>query len=285
MAAPLRRWPLRLAALLLPVWLAWLAGPLAYSAKSSPLEGQTDLLKRISDKGGTADWDHSDLPKSEYIWGYSDPLEIPTTLLSLSEQARRIPAWMKDHHRAIWERENSVDPLLPLLIVVSVIIVVGLVRQRRWWVLMATVAMAVPFVASVRSAIALGQLFHRYLGTSAVLMAALMGASLSMLVGPGRWRLLIGTIVALLLTLGVLPSPLSPVAPWRQMASAQRADIVSFLIEIDQGVVYHRHGLDCGRGLREDVTSGFDHHGTLHGGMHGSDREIRSLQQRFEASR
>ena len=285
LAAPRRRWPLRMLILLLPVWLAWHAGALSYSANTNPLEGQTDVLKRISDKGGDSTWGRAELPVSEYIWGHSDPLEIPVTLYSLSLQSRRIPPWMKDDERSIEERRRSLDPVLPLLAASAAISAAGLIRRRRAWVLMAALATALPFITSTQGAITLGQLYLRYLGTSAVLMAALMGTAFAMLAGHGRGRLILGGAAALLLTLGVLPSPLSPVASWREPVYAQRSGIIEFLIELDDGIRYHHFSSACVDGLERDQRRGLDAHGALYGGMHTSPRELRGYQRRGEVVR
>jgi len=281
-SAPARRWPLRLAVLLLPVWVAWQAGPLAYGPDASPLEGQTDVLQRIRDRGGTPTWDRSELPRTAYVWGRSDPLEIPATLHALAEQARRIPDWMRDHPRSVARREAQLDPVLPLLGGAGLLTALGLASQRRWRVLLAAGATAVPFVASVRSAVVLGQLHPRYLATSGVLLAALLGASMALLAGRGRWRLLAGSVVALVVALGVLPSPLSPIAAWRVPGKAQRADIAAFLVEVDTGETHHPHGEDCGRGLRQDRDRGLEPGGRLHGGVTVSAEERQLLQRRAE---
>jgi hypothetical protein len=283
--APPRRWPLRLAVLLLPVWLAWIGGQYAYPPNASPLEGQTDLVQRIKDRGGTVDWDRSVLPQSTYVWGRSDPLQIPDTLRNLSLQARHIPAWMADDHHAILERQRSLTPLLPLLSGAALIAVLStVIGGTRLRVLLAGAAVSLPFVTSLQGAITLGQLYQRYLGTSAVAVAAVLGLAFSALAGPGRWRLLVGGLLALLLVLGILPTPLSPVAPWRTVAMAQRSGIVEYLIEVDEGERYHRNGDACTRGLQADQAAGRDHHGTLYGGMHVERSELQGYRRRGEST-
>ena len=85
---------------------------------------------------------------------------------------------------------------------------------------------------------------------------------------------------ALLLTLGVLPSPLSPVASWREPVYAQRSGIIEFLIELDDGVRYHHFSSACVDGLERDQLSGLDAHGSLYGGMHTDSRELRGYERR-----
>lgn len=258
--APPRRWPVRLGALLLPMWLAWIAGPWAYPANASPLEGQVSVAQRLRDRGHQPDWSHEDLPESAYVWGRSDPLEIPLTLWSLALQSERIPAWMADTPSAQATLRHHVRPLLPLLFGAGLIVAVGLRRQPA--ALLASAVAAAPFLSSVRSAAALGQLYPRYLGTGAVVVAVLAGSAFAVLAGRGPWRLAAGAGLALLIVLGVIPTPLSPVAPWRTMIIGQRDDIVDFLIEVEDGIRYHPHGDACPDALRSDPVP----RGRLYGG-------------------
>ncbi len=241
--APARRWPLRLAALLLPVWLAWIGGRYAYLPDANPLEGQVDLLQRIKDKGGEPEFDRSILPTSEYVWGRTDARNIPTTLATLALQSRLIPAWMADDHRSQQEVHRSITPLVAPM---ALALLVALLTLRRRPLLAFTLlVLLVPDVSSLRSAIALGQLYPRYIGSVAPAGAVVAGVALAGVAGRGRLRLVLSGAGLLVLVLGGVDSALSPVAGWRQVSATQPRQLDPFVSVGDDGRPDFAHPRSC----------------------------------------
>lgn len=241
--APWRRWPLRLAVLLLPVWLAWIGGRHAYLPDANPLEGQVDLIQRIKDKGGEAGFDRMDQPISEYVWGRTDVLGIPGTLRALAIQSSLIPDWMEADPRSQHEVYRSVTPMVAPL---SVALLLALIALRRRPLLAATMlGLLVPYVSSLRSAITLGQLYPRYIGAVAPAAAVIAGVALAGVAGRGRIRLVIGSIGLLVLILGGIDSALSPIAAWREVSAGQPRQLDPFVSLSESGEIVFSNPETC----------------------------------------
>jgi len=241
--APIRRWPLRFFALLLPIWLAWFGGRMAYLPDANPLEGQVDLLKRIEDKGGTPSFDRSMLPQSEYVWGHTPALGIPGTIHALSVQSQLIPDWMADDFRSQKEVDRYITPMLAPM---AAALLLALLALRRRPLLAATMlGLLVPHVSSLRSAMSLGQVYVRYIGTAAPAAAVIAGVALAWVAGRGNRRLVVGSLGLLILILGVVDSALSPVADWREVATTQPRQLSPFVSVDDDGQIVYTHPNTC----------------------------------------
>ncbi|MDG1480246.1 MAG: hypothetical protein P8R54_11680 [Myxococcota bacterium] len=241
--APWRRWPLRLVVLLLPIWLAWIGGRYAYIPNANPLEGQVDLIQRIKDKGGEPDFERSDLPMSEYVWGRTDALRIPNTLHALALQSSLIPDWMEANERSQHEVARSVTPLVAPL---AVALLLALLTLRRRPLLAATMlGLLVPYVSSLRSAITLGQLYPRYIGSVAPAAAVIAGVALAGIAGRGRMRLAVGAVGLLVLILGGIDSALSPLASWREVSIGQPRELDQFVSLNEAGEIVFSSPESC----------------------------------------
>lgn len=265
LCAPLPRWPARLAALLVPIWLAWFGGWLAYTEHAQSLQEQTAVARRIADRRGL---DISlSLPAHPFVWGHSPVRNLPMELLALSTESAQIPAWMAEDAHASRQVRLHIRPLLPALAISGLALV--LAERRRPLLLLAAGGAALPYLLSLRSAIQLGQLYTRYLSTAAVVAAVLLGAGFAALAGRGPLRAAAGAVVAFLIAIGSLYTPLSPAAPWREQLPAQRDDIVTAVFDAERGDT----GTACARALAEDQQRGLPVGGRLHGGIHITEDE------------
>jgi hypothetical protein len=241
--APLRRWPLRLVALLLPVWLAWLGGQHAYLHGANPLEGQVDLIQRIHDQGGVPEFNRASLPASEYVWGRTPATDIPTTLHWLALQSSLIPDWMAEDSRSQHEVYRSITPMVAPM---AFALMLALVALRRRPLLAATMlGLLVPHVSSITSAISLGQLYPRYIGSVAPAGVVIAGVALAGAAGRGRIRLVVGSIGLLVLVLGGVDSALSPVADWREVSGGQPRQLDPFVALDAQGQIVFSYPERC----------------------------------------
>ena len=102
-----------------------------------------------------------------------------------------------------------------------------------------------PYAASLRSALALGQVYIRYIGTIAPAAAVLFGVAMAGVAGRGRLRLLLGTAGLLVLVLGVVDSALSPVASWRTTAATQPRQLAPFVALGEDGRIVYSHPNTC----------------------------------------
>ena len=241
--APIRRWPLRFLALLFPIWLAWFGGRGAYLPETKPLEGQVDLIQRIQDKGKEPEFDRSILPESAYVWGWTPVLEIPATIHSLAVQSSLIPAWMTSDFRSKMEINRYITPMQGP---VAIALLVALLALRRKPLLAATMlALLVPYVSSLRSAIELGQVYVRYIGSVAPAAAVVVGVGVAGVAGRGRLRLVVGGLGLSILILGVVDNALSPVAEWRVVSTTQPRALWPFVSLDNEGKIVYSQRESC----------------------------------------
>lgn len=280
--APPRRWPLNLTLVLLPVLLSWKAGEVVYQA-AFPLETVMNLHMRMQERGifQTALRPPHAAP-AEYIWGRTDPRDIPTTVRFLVEESGQVPP-------ASWQnretRDNVADFVTPLAGGVLVCAGLGLLnllrgpaRLRR---LAALVGTAVPFAAAFSGAVKVQYARPHYLANAWPLVAVLLGLGLAALLDgapwppsrAGRWwtpaRVVGGAALGVALALGGLPTPLSPRWEGRDPLPRSDQDLLSALRRANTG---DTAGLDemrtrCVQALQADLAQGLAPGGTLYGGV------------------
>lgn len=220
-----RRSPARLALLLLPVVLSYGLGRWAYAPTFS-LEVQ--LANSVRDTAGGGREYLPEFRRVEgYRWGYSAPWRIPVTLARLVRASRVSDRVLAVEERTLKDRARHLEPWLPVMAVAGIIALVAL--RRRPWLLGALVTTSAPFLISLKGAGA-WEVTIRYLALGlpvlpvwgAVAWAALAEGGRPILspriAAGGAWPLLrpvLHAAVAMLLVAGVIPSFLSPVAPWR----------------------------------------------------------------------
>ena len=241
--APPKRWPVRLLALMLPIWLAWFGGRMAYVPNANPLEGQVDLIQRVKDKGRTPEWDRSAWPTSAYVWGRTDVTGIPTTLQVLTIQSRLIPDWMVEDIRSTTEVNRSVTPMVMPMAVALLLALLAL--RRRPLLALTLLGLLLPNFSSIQSAIRLGQLYPRYIASVAPAAAVVAGVAFASVAGRGRIRLVVGTVGLLVLVLGIVDGALSPVADWREISATQPRQISPFVALGEDGEVRWSHPWSC----------------------------------------
>lgn len=260
--APWRSVPLRLALVLAPLALSFAAGSWSYSQTNSSLERQTDCwMVDLRRHHGGSEGDATSLPPwrefgdhGGFIWGRSPLWEIPDTLVHFSRLSDGIPASVRTTPHAIQKREQQMAPwLLPVAVALGLSLL-GL--ARRPWLVLSLLVSCLPFAAVIRSA-ELSHYTYRQVSYAAPIAPLLLGiAWATLLHGPlprsleepadgsdppsflRRWsRALVGTLLLALLVLGVIPSWLSPAAPWRTPLPGQQgpAELGRSLVQEPEG--------------------------------------------------
>lgn len=273
-AAP-REWPLRVLAVLIPVAVSFLLGPLFFSEAAQSLEQQVDvrpLFHRAGMSGPPYDppWD---VPAG-HVWGRSPPWRIPSTLAFLWGQSR-IPgptgSWTGVPSSEL--RHAAVGIWLPLLAVGLAAAIGGLVR--RPWRLLALLATLAPFAAALRGAATMVELEPRFLAHGQIGAALVLGVGFAAALESRPWRRRAGgppvgegralgraSIVAavlLLLVTGILPSWFAPSTAWRHRWRSTVMEVHQAILGLEpEGepphvVQMHR---TCHAALRGDAAAG-----------------------------
>ena len=219
--------PLRLAALAAPLALAWSLGPWAYHERTGSLEEQADVRQRLYELGHT---DPRFAPPwttdSRYIWGRTPLAEVPKTLLHFKEQSALIPpvATLGPTSAVAAERAWAWAPLALGSLALGVVSL-----WRRLPLILALGLTSAPFLVALQGALTIQQGSDRFMGQVGVVLPLWLGLGLAAL-GQGAARppgeasaidrrgllaVLTAGALAWALTLGALPSALSPVAAWR----------------------------------------------------------------------
>ncbi len=228
--AALRQLPLRVLVVLLPLLASYGLGKWSFPEGQYTLEVQIvtyarDALRRASlNQRGPSSFDEVYARKDAFLWGTSSPLGIPQTLAFLAEANAAMPLTLADAPEARHARARFVDPWWWAAVGSMAIAVVGL-RQRPA-LLLAYFGGLVPFLVAFRGASTV--LFHpRYLANGMVALPVILGVAFALLAQgslprrditgtPARSLATVGAASALaLLIFGVLPSWLSPRAPFR----------------------------------------------------------------------
>ena len=269
-----RRIAYRLPALLLPIALSYPLGELAYPPLASSMEDQADLSKRMQEYGYTFDDSHIRWD-SHYVWGRSNPLEIPYTLHTVWAIGQGVhPEYSSGpvvDQRWSWR----VGGLAPLGAAAGVALVVLCVRRRDGWMVLGLLGTAVPFAAALESALSIHMAFPRHLATGlpwfavwggVAWSAALDGWPRTEVVRDLRLRPVLGVGLLGVLVWGAVPSDLSPSAAWRHRLDAENQDIRRLApLTVPQSPRSRER--DCVQAFQADRRADLDARGTLYGGI------------------
>ncbi|MBO86452.1 MAG: hypothetical protein CL927_13940 [Deltaproteobacteria bacterium] len=227
---PHKRWrgfSLRLAALVLPLLLAWNLGQWSYSPKSRSLEGQVAIYDELRQRGVPVPSQRpfADSTKA-YVFGHSDPRNLPYTLAYIRQQGTYVPSWYHElpEVRSGWQRSGA-GWLVPfggaLLLAVF-----GL--RRRPLLLAALAGSCLPFALSMQGAVVMKMSNLRFVASAMVFLPVVLGVGAGVLIdgalktrgprrdAPGRLvTLAVLVVVGVCAILGVPPNRLSPDATWR----------------------------------------------------------------------
>ncbi len=214
---PWKRLPYRLLALVIPVFVSFQLGSVAYAEDALSLERLINSGRRFHDMGFTG-YETFYSGSTHFVWGRSPLMELPATVHTLLTAPR--PSAEELWPLAGPPFRARLLPLVPIGLAGLLASVVALRRQpRRLFALLATL---LPFVVSLYNVVLVQLSEDRFLGTTLVALALVGGVGLASVVqrppGPqaeGRpWGGLLVLVLALLVT-GMVPSVLSPDASWR----------------------------------------------------------------------
>jgi hypothetical protein len=249
---------------------------MAYLPHSASLEGQVFLRQRLKDRGIPVPAGLEELLPTAYVWGYSNPLEIPQTLLNLRRHSAIATPLLRDSPETLSNINIFIAPWTAVMPVAGLIALWGLLRApNRLWRMLVLAATCAPFALSLQGAINIQQAFLRFVATAEPWLAVLLGLAFATLVEgaarPGRrdaWghgRVLVAALVWLLLVVGAIPSYVSPVASWR--ARQNRAD--QEVIQLIQGAEQNnqQRAPVCVQQLIREIQGGEDPSGSLFGGI------------------
>lgn len=278
-----RRWPLNLSLVVGVMVVAWFLGKWAY-AEAHSLEGTMDLRMRIQDRGlATGALRPPFMAYNQYIWGRSDPLGIPNTVRWTLEESLAVPKTTLDDQTL----RNMGALLLPWrdgLLALGGLGLLGLLRgPERLARLLALVAGVVPFAAALSGAITVQFSRPHYLANAIPFFPLLVGLGVAALMGlpspifgaataegPRAWARPVGAAaLALVLTLGGVPSPLSPTAAWREPLPQADDDIRSAVRRAQAGAAGELDPMRaaCVMALMDDIDAGRPVGGALFGGI------------------
>ena len=253
--APRRRVPLRLAVLLVPVLLSWVAARQITPADMPTLEDKATVF--TTDNVGhqiihpTADvhgrdaedlltglrrWaypmvvtGHPELERLGYNWGRAGPLAVARALtslalLSLEEPTAQVLAVRDRRWSLEMMRQAQVIPWIPVALVS--LLLAGLALRRRPWELVGLVVMLVPFAVLLRT-VANTQVFPKYLMGPMLPVPVLLGVAWVFVAHrhaeagkAGRLATVLVPLVTVLLigllVTGVVSGWLAPTAPRRE---------------------------------------------------------------------
>ncbi len=216
----------------LPIFASYVVSGRLYSDQAPGLEERMDVRKLFAERGyPEAKFQPPYDRPSRYLWGHSSPLEIPTTLRWISEQSQLAPSnWKNRQHnsREIKDQYDSwVWPIAGLCGVVTFLL------RGQYRLLLGLVGVLVPYFAQLHTAVRLVDFHVRFLGPGMLIIPALGGVAWAGLCqlpfsplasrrGPAWLRPSIGIVLLLALMLGIVPTWLSPVAPWRRAIMGDR---------------------------------------------------------------
>ncbi|MCK6522246.1 hypothetical protein L6R49_12490 [Myxococcota bacterium] len=278
-----RRWPLNLAIFAGLTAFAWFLGKWAY-ANAHSLEGTMDLRMRIQDRGlNTEALRPPFMAYNQYIWGRSDPLGIPNTVRWTLEESLAVPKTTIDE-QTLRNIKNMLTPWLDGLLALGAVTLLGLTRgPERLARLFALIAGVVPFAAALSGAITVQFARPHYLANALPFFPLLVGLGVGTLMslpspifgaapaeGPRAWvRPIAAFILGLVLTLGGVPSPLSPTAEWREPFPQADDDIRSAVRQASAGTAGELDAMraGCVTALMADIDAGRPVGGALFGSV------------------
>ncbi len=274
--------PLKVALLAGLIGGAWLVAPTAYQPQMDPLEAHTSLRKRLEDNKIAVPHDFPE-PTTAYLWGTSDPRQIPETLRQLREQSAAVPAEMRNARGGQHNRVTRVAPWAPVGLGVALLCLLGTLRGRDRIVrAVLLVGLSLPWLASLQGAVEIQRSFPRFLGAAWPVLAVGIGLSLAMLASlPTIWaskapelpgwtrhvKPVGGGLIVLLLVLGVVPTWLGPTASWKVPLTAANNQV----LRAEDWMSGKRHAVGrektCLDSLLADEAAGMPWRGSLFGGV------------------
>jgi hypothetical protein len=221
-----------LAALILPIVASYVASHRLYSDQAPGLEERMDVRKLFAERGYPEEKFKPPYDRpSRYLWGHSSPLEIPTTLRWISEQSRLAPEnWKNRQHNSKEIRDQYDTWVWPLSVLCGVVV---FVLRGQYRLMLGLAGVLVPYFANLHTAVRLVDFHVRFLGTGMLIIPALAGVAWAGLCqlpfsplasrrAPTWLRPTLGFALLLVLMLGLIPTWLSPVAPWRRAIMGDR---------------------------------------------------------------
>ena len=220
-ASRVRRWVNRAARIALlcgPLGLSWWVAHTYTPWNAQGLTVQTINFVRDAPGASGGAWAR---PQYDFVWGRTAFFDILPALREIAAFNRTVGAGVAAHGLGL----ATVGPWVVPVTLCGLGMLWGL--RRNPWSLFGFFAPAVPFVASLWSAIYVNG-HPRYLGVGMPCFAVCAGVGLVMtLCGEGgrvplRWRAALVIGVLGLLVGGVVPNWLSPVAPWRSKFAGEQ---------------------------------------------------------------
>lgn len=249
------RWlPVRLGALLAPVVGSYLVGTRTASPDGPGLYQQTAFYVRDALAQAGLSTEGFVVAGYDFLWGRSPPERLLDGLLPVLELSRRIPAGLADAPQVAFAREIHI---LPWLLPAAVALLGAGWRLRHDPLrLVALLGLVAPYAVALRTA-AVTRADPRYLGMAMAALPVVLGLGAVGLVtrAGGRLPPRVGRAVrlgvVLLLVVGIVPSWLSPAAPWRQRVTADEHPRT--LLTAPGGMPFE---VECRRLLDEDRAAG-----------------------------
>ncbi|HCH64636.1 MAG TPA: hypothetical protein DFR83_17650 [Deltaproteobacteria bacterium] len=157
--------PVRLAMLVVPVWLSFSLGPQVYPEEASSLEGQLKTVEDLRRQGIVVENHKRPVTVGKgYVWGRSPILQIPATLRHVAADGALVPQSHRTAPQVVGPRSLRVDPWIPVALGAFLVAVPGLLRRPM--VLLGTMGAALPFVLSLDSAVVVKQSHSRFLANA-----------------------------------------------------------------------------------------------------------------------
>lgn len=275
-AAPIRLWLPRLAIPTLSTILAWRYAHIAYLPHSASLEGQVFLRQRLKDRGIPIPAELQELLPTAYVWGQSNPLEIPATLLNLRTHSAIAAPLLQGSEEMKFNMDIFIAPWTMVLPAVGIVAVLGLLRSpKHLWRVAVLALTCAPFALSLQGAINIQQAFLRFVAAAEPWLAVLLGLAFATVVegrvrtgrqdGRGHLRLTAAALVWLLLVVGAIPSYISPVASWRARQNRADQEVIQLIRGAEQG--NQQRAPVCVQQLMRERRQGEDPYGSLFGGI------------------